>query len=224
MTASIFSFLDPESLRAFGPFAIVVVCAVIFAETGLLVGFVFPGDTLLLITGISAERGLGVSIWIAAPAIAFAAYLGGELGYLIGSRAGPRIFERRDSGLFSRAQVKRTNAFFDRYGARAVILARFVPVVRTIAPVAAGVGSMSAKRYRLYNAIGATGWGFGITFLGYLIGRNKAVSTFVTEHIDLILLAAVVVTVVPTLGHVLPNPPRPKRTNAGMHRPAPSGD
>src|SRR5579875_2465943 len=141
-------FLDPTDLiRSFGPFGLLGVCAIIFAETGLLIGFVFPGDTLLLITGLLAQKHLGVSIWIAAPAIAVAAFLGGELGYYIGKKAGPRVFERRESGLFSRKQVERTSAFFDRYGAAAVILARFVPVVRTIAPVAAGVGRMNPRRY-----------------------------------------------------------------------------
>jgi membrane-associated protein len=203
--SALFPFLDPESLKAAGPLGLVIVCAVIFAETGLLVGFVFPGDTLLLITGISAEQGLGISIWIAAPAIAVSAFLGGELGYYIGKKTGPRIFERRDSGFFSKAQVVRTNAFFDRYGPLAVILARFVPIVRTLAPIAAGVGHMNYRRYSLYNAIGALGWGFGITFVGYLIGFIPPVARFVQHNIEFILLGAVVLTLIPTLFHVWRN-------------------
>ena len=208
-------FLDPTKLiEAFGPFGLVGVCAIIFAETGLLVGFVFPGDTLLLITGLLAQKHLGVSIWIAAPAIAVAAFLGGECGFYIGRKTGPRIFERRDSGLFSRAQVQRTNAFFDRYGPIAVILARFVPVVRTIAPIAAGVGKMPARRYSTFNAIGALAWGFGVTFLGYLLGFIPPVSDFVTNYIDVILLAAVVLSLGPTLFHVLSNRRKAKRAAA----------
>ena len=203
--SALFPFLDPESLKAAGPLGLVIVCAVIFAETGLLVGFVFPGDTLLLITGISAEQGLGISIWIAAPAIAVSAFLGGELGYYIGKKTGPRIFERRDSGFFSREQVTRTNRFFDRYGALAVILARFVPIVRTLAPIAAGVGHMNYRKYSLFNAIGALGWGFGITFIGYLIGFIPPVAAFVQHNIEFILLGAVVLTLVPTLFHVWRN-------------------
>jgi membrane-associated protein len=203
--SALFPFLDPDSLKAAGPIGLLIVCAVIFAETGLLVGFVFPGDTLLLITGISAEEGLGISIWIAAPAIAIAAFLGGELGYYVGKKTGPRIFERRDSGFFSRAQVVRTNQFFDRYGPLAVILARFVPIVRTIAPIAAGVGKMNYRRYSLFNAIGALGWGFGITFIGYLIGFIPPVRMFVETYIEFILLGAVVVTLIPTVYHVLRN-------------------
>ncbi len=209
--SALFPFLDPESLKAAGPLGLVIVCAVIFAETGLLVGFVFPGDTLLLITGISAEQGLGISIWIAAPSIAIAAFLGGELGYYIGKKTGPRIFERRDSGFFSKAQVVRTNKFFDKYGPLAVILARFVPIVRTLAPIAAGVGHMDYKRYSLFNAIGALGWGFGITFIGYLIGFIPPVAQFVQHNIELILLGAVVLTLIPTLWHVWRNHRAAKR-------------
>lgn len=213
--SALFPFLDPDSLKSAGPVGLLIVCAVIFAETGLLVGFVFPGDTLLLITGISAEEGLGISIWIAAPAIAISAFLGGELGYYIGKKTGPRIFERRDSGFFSKAQVVRTNRFFDKYGPLAVILARFVPIVRTLAPIAAGVGKMNYRRYSLYNAIGALGWGFGITFVGYLIGFIPPVRMFVETYIEFILLGAVVVTLVPTLYHVLKNHREAKRAAAG---------
>src|SRR4051812_20707655 len=203
--SGLFPFLDQENLASAGPLGLVIVCAVIFAETGLLVGFVFPGDTLLLITGISAEQGLGISIWIAAPAIAVAAFLGGELGYYIGKKTGPRIFERRDSGFFSKEQVTRTYRFFDRYGALAVILARFVPIVRTLAPIAAGVGKMDYRRYSVYNAIGAVSWGFGVTFLGYLIGFIPPVADFVQHNIEFILLGAVVLTLIPTIYHVWKN-------------------
>jgi membrane-associated protein len=211
----LFPFLDQENLAAAGPLGLVIVCAVIFAETGLLIGFVFPGDTLLLITGISAEQGLGISIWIAAPAIAVAAFLGGELGYYIGKKSGPRIFERKDSGLFSREQVVRTNRFFERYGPIAVILARFVPIVRTLAPIAAGVGRMDYRRYSLYNAVGALSWGFGVTFLGYLIGFIPPVADFVQHNIEFILLGAVVITLVPTLYHVWKNHRAAKRAAQG---------
>lgn len=215
-------FLDPtELIKAFGPYGLIGVCAIIFAETGLLVGFIFPGDTLLLITGLLAQQHLGISIWIAAPAIAVAAFLGGECGYYIGMKTGPRIFERRESGLFSRHQVQRTNEFFARYGALAVILARFVPVVRTLAPIAAGVGRMEVRRYRTFNAIGAVAWGFGVTFLGFLLGFIPPVSDFVTKYIDVILLAAVVVTLGPTLYHVWTNHRRAKRADG---RPATSTD
>lgn len=208
------SFLSPSSLIQM--FGLPGVCAIIFAETGLLIGFIFPGDTLLLITGILAEepKGLATSIWLAAPLIGLSAFLGGEMGYFIGRKTGPRIFERKDSGLFSRAQVRRTEAFLVKYGALAIILARFVPVVRTLAPIAAGVGRMDQRRYSLYNAIGAFAWGFGITFLGYWIGFIPPVKDFVQHYIEFILLGAVVITLVPTVVHVISNHRKAKRAEA----------
>ncbi len=206
-------FLDPDKLiSTFGPYGVLGVCAIIFAETGLLIGFVLPGDTLLVITGLLAHSNkLGVSIWVAAPAIAVSAFLGGEVGYLIGRRAGPAIFERRDSGLFSRAQVERTNRFFDRYGGSAVILARFVPIVRTFAPIAAGVGHMDYRKYSLFNIIGALGWGFGVTFLGFVLGYIPPVASFVEHYIDVILIAVVVICIVPTIWHVIRNAAKARR-------------
>ncbi|MDM9063970.1 DedA family protein, partial [Klebsiella pneumoniae] len=126
----------------------------------------------------------GVNIWIVAALIALAAFVGGEVGYLIGRKGGPAIFERRDSGLFSRKNVDRTNAFFDRFGPLTVILARFVPIVRTFAPIAAGVGRMPWRKYSLYNLIGALLWGFGLTMVGYVIAYIPWVSDFVTKYID----------------------------------------
>ncbi len=195
-------WLDPQYiLDHFGAIAVLVVCAIVFAETGLLIGFVFPGDSLLVITGLFAfDRGGsigGIPIWVAALMIGAAAFLGGELGYYIGKKAGPPIFERKESGLFSKENVDRTNAFFHRFGPLAVILARFVPVVRTFAPIAAGVGRMNYKKYSLYNAIGAVIWGVGVTFLGYFLGYIPPIAYVVRNYIDVILILAVVVTVVP---------------------------
>ncbi|WP_082763649.1 DedA family protein [Frondihabitans sp. PAMC 28766] len=201
LPASTLSFLSPEHLiHAFGPWAVLGVCAIIFAETGLLVGFIFPGDTLLVILGVLSATGrdnLGVPIWVIALAIALAAFLGGELGYLIGHKIGPRVFERKESGLFSSENVQRANAFFDRFGPFAVILARFVPVVRTFTPILAGVSHMRYRRYSLFNAIGALAWGFGITMLGFGFGHIPPVAHFVEKYIDFVLLAAVVVSIVP---------------------------
>ncbi|AAT89185.1 integral membrane protein [Leifsonia xyli subsp. xyli str. CTCB07] len=174
-----------------------------FSETGLLIGFLLPGDTLLVISGLltNTSQVFGVDIWWVFLFIAMSAFLGGEVGYLIGHKAGPRVFERKESGLFSMENVRRTNLFFDRFGALAIIVARFVPIVRTFAPVAAGVGHMSYKKYSLYNAIGALIWGAGLTLFGYLIGYIPPVATFVSKYIDIILIGAVVITLIPTLFH-----------------------
>lgn len=207
-------WLNPETIvTTAGPWALLVVCVIVFAETGLLVGFLLPGDTLLVITGLLAfYPGIGFPIWVVALAIGLAAFLGGEVGYLIGHKAGPRIFERKETGLFSIANVQRTNAFFVRFGGLAVILARFVPIVRTFAPVAAGVGHMSYKKYSLYNLIGALVWGVGLTFGGYLLGNIPPVAEFVKNYIDIILLVAVVGTLIPTVFHYLQSIRKAKRT------------
>jgi membrane-associated protein len=196
-------WLDPETIiQGAGPWALLVVCFIVFAETGLLVGFLLPGDTLLVITGLLVfYPGIGFDIWWVALAIGVAAFLGGEVGYLIGHKAGPRIFERKETGLFSIENVKRTNKFFERFGGIAVILARFVPIVRTFAPVAAGVGHMDYRKYTLYNLIGALIWGAGLTTLGYLLGYVPVLGDFVREYIDVILIGAVLITVIPTAFH-----------------------
>jgi membrane-associated protein len=208
-------WLSPHMLIAgAGPWALLVVCAIIFAETGLLIGFIFPGDTLLIITGLLAfgpHRLIHIDIWWVALAIGVAAFLGGQAGYFIGRKAGPRIFERKDTGLFSIHNVKRTNAFFDRFGGVAVIVARFVPVVRTFAPVAAGVGHMGRRRYTLYNFIGGLAWGGGLTAVGYLLGNIRPVAIFVTKYIDLVLFAVVAVTLLAALVHYLQGVIRARR-------------
>jgi membrane-associated protein len=133
--------------------------------------------------------------------IGIAAFLGGESGYFIGRAAGPRLFERKDTGLFSIHNVQRTNAFFDRFGGLAVIVARFVPIVRTFAPVAAGIGHMGRRRYTVYNLIGGLLWGGGLTFVGYLLGNIPPVAHFVTRYIDLVLFAVVALTLLSALVH-----------------------
>jgi membrane-associated protein len=201
--AALIPWLDPETIiTAAGPWALLVVCLIIFAETGLLIGFLLPGDTLLIISGLLshsttvAPNGVfGVNVWLVSILIGLSAFVGGEVGYLIGHKAGPAIFERKESGLFSVKNVERTNAFFERFGGLTVILARFVPIVRTFAPIAAGVGHMNKWKYTLYNLIGAVIWGIGLTMLGYVVGLIPPVRDFVTDYIDVILLVAVIGTV-----------------------------
>nr|WP_208402711.1 VTT domain-containing protein [Lysinibacter cavernae] len=189
------------------------ICIIIFAETGLLVGFLLPGDTLLFFAGLlTFTQVIDLNIWVVALAIGLAAFLGGEVGYLIGHKTGPRIFERKDSGLFSTKNVERTNAFFERFGGLAVIIARFVPVVRTFAPVAAGAAHMNYKKYSLYNFIGAIVWGVGVTMIGYLLGRIPWVEEFATKYIDLVIVAAVALTLIPTVIHYLRTSAAAKKT------------
>jgi membrane-associated protein len=212
-------WLDPETIiAAAGPWALLVVCFIVFAETGLLVGFLLPGDTLLVIAGLLTNTSniFGVNIWVVSLLIALSAFIGGEVGYFIGHKGGPAVFERKESGVFSVKNVERTNAFFERFGGLAVILARFVPIVRTFTPVAAGVGHMDYRKYTLYNLIGALIWGAGLTFFGYLLGYIPPVAFFVEEYIDLILLAAVVLTLIPTVYHYVQSSRKAKKLAAEL--------
>lgn len=216
LPAALIPWLDPENLiEGFGAFALLGICFIVFAETGLLVGFLLPGDTLLIITGILTFSGvITTDIWWVCLAISVAAFLGGEAGYLIGHKVGPRIFERKETGLFSIENVKRTNGFFERFGGLAVIVARFVPIVRTFAPVAAGVGHMNPRKYSLYNAAGALIWGSGLTFAGFLLGLIPPIRDFVVEYIDLILLGAVAITLLPTIYHYIQSTVKARRKKA----------
>ncbi|WP_344370116.1 DedA family protein [Agromyces tropicus] len=222
MHTALIPWLDPETIiQGAGPWALLVVCFIVFAETGLLVGFLLPGDTLLVISGLlshplpgSPDGVFGISVWWVSLLIGLAAFVGGEVGYYIGHKAGPAIFERKESGLFSVKNVERTNAFFERFGALAVILARFVPIVRTFTPVAAGVGHMHKGKYTLYNLAGAVLWGFGLTMFGYLIGFIPPIADFVKSYIDLILLAAVGGTALVTIWHYLRERSRAKKAAA----------
>ncbi len=190
-------FFDPQSIiESSGPWGLLVVCAIIFVETGLLIGFVLPGDTLLFFTGVLTFTGiLDVPLPIVIGAVILAAVLGDQLGYLIGHRAGPSIFERRQAGLISKASLDRTNAFFARYGARTVTIARFIPVVRTIAPVGAGAGKMHYRRFLIYNIVGGAFWALLIILGGYFLGQIPGVADFVEKYIDVILIGIVVISV-----------------------------
>ena len=218
-------WLDPATIITNSqPWALLVVCFIVFAETGLLVGFLLPGDTLLIMAGLlshstpAAPNGVfGINAWFVALSIGVAAFIGGEVGYFIGHKAGPSIFERQESGIFSRKNVERTNASCVRFGGITVSLARFVPVVRTFAPIAAGVGHMPWRRYTLYNLIGAIIWGIGLTMIGYAVGYIPFVRDIVTEYIDVILLAAVAGTAIFIAVHYFRERAAAKRDAARGH-------
>jgi len=192
---ALLDFLDPENILTWlGPLALIGVILIIFAECGLLIGFFLPGDSLLFITGLFIAQGfIDTPIWLAALLLALAAVIGNATGYWIGYKAGPRLFSRPDSRLFRKEYVDKTHQFFERYGPRAVVLARFVPIVRTFITAMAGVGRMDFRVYMTYSAIGGLLWGAGVTYLGYLLGNVP----FVKEHIELILIGVVFVSVLP---------------------------
>src|SRR3954452_11393194 len=160
--------VDPKHLiETFGTLGVI---GIIFAETGLLVGFFLPGDSLLVTAGLLASQGkLNIAVVLAGTALA--AIVGAETGYYIGVRVGPTLFRRPDSRLFKQEFVDKAQAYFDRYGGKTIVLARFVPVVRTFANVLAGVGRMDARKFLLYNVLGAIPWTIGVTMLGYGLGQ-----------------------------------------------------
>lgn len=191
-------FLNPEILinsflERFGSWAFVAICLVVIVETGLLFPFL-PGDSLLFTVGLFIGSGtLNLPLWVACAALFTAAFVGDQIGYFIGRKAGPRIFRRPDSRFFKQQYIDQTHAFFEKYGGRAIILARFVPFVRTYIPVAAGVGKMSYSHFVRYNAIGALVWGVGVTVLGYLLGGIPVVR----DNFEIVILLIVFVSVLP---------------------------
>lgn len=189
------SWLDPEYLinDVFGPWALAGTAAIIFVETGLLFPFL-PGDSLLFTAGLMTAGGvIAQPLWLVCLVLFAAALAGDQVGYAIGRYAGPKIFRREDSRIFKQSYIDQTYAFFDKYGGRAIVLARFVPIVRTYIPVAAGVGHMEYRHFLKYNAIGAFLWGVCVTVLGYFLGQL----TFVKDNIEVILIGIVGLSLVP---------------------------
>ena len=182
--------LNPRDiLDSFGPWATVGLILIIFAETGLLIGFFLPGDSLLFTGGILASQG-NLNIAVIAIGCFLAAVIGDQVGYTIGHRAGPPLFRRPDSRIFKQRYVDRTKEFFDKHGPKTILLARFVPVVRTFAPVLAGVGEMDRRTFTTYNVVGGFVWAVGVTMAGYLLG------SWIGSDIDKYLLPIIAVIVV----------------------------
>jgi membrane protein DedA with SNARE-associated domain len=187
-------------LYALGPLAILLVMAVVFTETGLLLGFFLPGDSLLFLAGaLVASHVIALPFWVLAAGVLLAAVAGDQLGYLVGRHYGPKIFSRPDSRLFRQENAERARAFFAKRGTIAVILGRFVPVVRTFVPVVAGVGRMPHRTFTVLNLLGAVVWAVGIVTVGFFFGGI----TFVAAHIELITVVIAGVSVVPAAFEVL---------------------
>ncbi|MFF2316513.1 DedA family protein [Arthrobacter sp. NPDC058097] len=190
-------WMDPNVfLRdpAVAPWLLVVVCAFLFIETGILVGFFLPGDSLLFTAGLLVATGtVHVNILVLGAAAFAAAFAGDQTGYLIGRKAGPAVFNKPGSRWFRSEFADRAHGFFEKYGRRSVILARFVPIVRTFLPVTAGVGRMEYRTFIAFNAIGALLWGVGVPLLGFWLGRYE----WIGANIDLIFILIVLASFVP---------------------------
>lgn len=176
-----------------------VLVAIVFTETGLLVGFFLPGDSLLITAGLVAAAG-GLNIWWINVLLAVAAVSGDSVGYAIGARIGPRLFTREKSLLFNPAHVERTRRFYARHGAKTIVIARFVPIIRTFAPVVAGVGTMEYRRFLVYNVVGGVGWVTSMTWAGYLLGR--AIPN-IGEYVHVVVVIVIVLSVIPIVVEIV---------------------
>ena len=189
------SWLDPQQmLHSLGPWALLVTLIIVFAECGLLIGFFLPGDSLLFTVGLLvAQSFIDTNIALVCAVISIAAIAGNITGYWIGRKAGPAIFKRPDSRFFRQEYVERTRTFFENFGARSIILARFLPIVRTFITVMAGAAGMTFRSYLVFSTIGGILWATGLTLLGYYLGGYA----FVADHIEIIVIAIVALSFVP---------------------------
>lgn len=175
-----------------------LVALIIFAESGMLIGFFFPGDTLLLTVGVFAAQGK-LSLAVAIPLIAAAAIVGDNIGYHIGRRAGPRLF-KTDSLIFRHDYIMKAEAFYKKHGSKTMLVAHFVPLVRTFVPVTAGAAKMPQLKFSIYDAIGDVAWTFSLIYFGYYVASKIP---GVEHYVDPVLIAVVLLSVVPTVYHLL---------------------
>lgn len=191
-------FLDPKTLLSLG---LVGLLLIVYAETGLLVGFFLPGDSLLFLAGVFAASGQeGLALWMLMLGVPVAAFLGAQTGWLIGKKAGPRIFDRPDSRLFKTSNVERAQAYLDKFGeGKAIVLARFLPIVRTFLNPVAGVLNVPVRKFAFFNAVGAVLWGAGVPLVGYAVGKaiNDAGDVSIDKYILPLTVVIVVVSLIP---------------------------
>ena len=169
--------------------------AIVFAETGLLIGFFLPGDSLLVTAGLLASQpGFGLNVYLLGLILSIAAIVGDSVGYAIGRSTGPRIFTREDSLLFNRKHLERAHAFYEKHGGKTIIIARFMPIVRTFAPVVAGVADMHYRTFIAYNVIGGLAWVWSMLFIGYFLGR---LVPGIDKHIEPVILVVIFLSILP---------------------------
>lgn len=192
-----------DSIIRWGGYVLLV--AIVFTETGLLVGFFLPGDSLLITAGLLAAAGV-LNVWWLNLLLIAAAIAGDSVGYAIGAQLGPRLFTRERSLLFNPRHVERTRQFYAKYGARTIVIARFVPIIRTFAPVVAGVGQMFYPRFLFYNVAGGVGWVVSMTWAGYFLG---SLVPDIERHVHLVVLVVIALSCLPILLEVLRERRRP---------------
>lgn len=197
-----------RSLVTYGIFtAYVVLFFVIFAESGLFIGFFLPGDSLLFTSGFLASKGV-FNIYVLTPLFIIAAITGDSIGYTFGHRMGKKLFEKKDSLLFHKDNLLKAKEFYEKYGKKTIIIARFIPLIRTFAPIVAGIGDMHYKTFLAYNVIGGLLWGGGVTLLGYFLGN---VIPDVDKYLLSIILGIIFFSVAPPVYHILKEPKHRKQ-------------
>jgi membrane-associated protein len=193
--------MSPEKLiETFGTIGLFVI---IFAESGLLIGFFLPGDSLLFTAGLLASQGkFGLNLPVLLIGCFIAAVAGDQVGYMFGQKAGPALFRREDSRIFKQQYVHRANEFFERHGKKTIVIARFVPVVRTFAPILAGVGEMQYRTFLTFNVIGALLWAVGVTTAGYVLGDTiPDIDKYLLPIIGVIIVLSVLPPAIEVLRH-----------------------
>lgn len=212
---ALLDFIDPQNLISKGGYAFIFL--VVFAESGLLIGFFLPGDSLLFTAGMVASGALAkllpdveMSIWVLLPGVFLAAVVGDQVGYLFGRKVGPSLFSREDSRIFKQSHVEKAQEFFDKHGPKAIVLARFVPIVRTFTPIVAGVAHMHYSTFVRFNVIGGFLWGVGITSLGYFLGSVPVVR----DNYEIAIFAIIFVSLMPIAVEVIRSRREKVRTEA----------
>jgi membrane-associated protein len=178
---------------------ILIVSLIIFAESGLLIGFFLPGDTLLFGAGLAASQGK-ISLLVLILAAIVAAVIGDNVGYSIGKRMGRKVFTKKDGILFRKEYIATAEKFYEKHGGKTIIIARFTPIVRTFAPVVAGASSMDRKRFMGFNVIGGITWGAGMPLLGYFLGKRIP---GLDKYMELVILGVVAFSILIAVGHIL---------------------
>lgn len=193
------------------------VLAIVFAESGLLIGFFLPGDSLLFTAGFLASQKFDgqeiFNIWVLVPLCFLAAVLGDNVGYWFGNKVGPRLFNKEDSLLFSKQNLYRAQAFYEKNGGKTILLARFLPVVRTFAPIVAGVGKMKYATFLIYNLVGGFLWAVGVTLAGYFLG--SAIPD-IDKYLLPIIVLIIIISIAPTAYHILKDPHSRQQLRSGL--------
>jgi membrane-associated protein len=209
---------DPQALAAFGPALYTILGTIVFAETGLLFGFFLPGDSMLFAAGVVAATTPALDIVKLNVLLIVCAIVGDAVGFQIGARAGNSLYKREKSFFFRPQHLQRTKEFYDKHGGKTIVLARFVPIIRTFAPVVAGIAQMPYRRFAVFNVVGAISWVLSMTLLGYFLGR-----IINPKSVDKIALLIIFISVLPLLFEYLrQRKSKPSATEAATANATPS--